>query len=817
MQPAEEEAASNTRLQVAILLIITVLIYSPVLFNFFVGDDFVHLAWLSKCKADPSLLLRNFNHNWLDVVTVKFYRPVISVFMFLDYLVWRTNGFGFHVTNLIFHVINTLLVFFIARIFVVVKVKERNPRETQVEKAVGWPFLAALLFAIYPLHPEAVSWITGRVDSIVTTFYLSSLFTFIVWSITRAAPYLVLSLINACLALLSKEMAITLPAVMFACSYWLSVGSILPKQKPGQAILTAVRKTFPFWAILTLYILVRGLSLGTFVGGYDNSLFFVADRHKFLSSWLHGIRMTLVPINRSVIGDKNIFTIVWCVGMFQALAGIFSALFNKASRSLTLLLAVITIASIGPVYKIFAIGDDLEGSRLAYLSTSFMCMLLAFGIFELFRLLQFIPAKVRSRIVLLSVAAWVISGLVLLYKNNNQWSDAGMECNAIRRQLEHLYDTTRVSDHLLLVGLPDQINGAYVCRNVSPGILEPPQFSRPKRDCLLLSSYDPVFPFGFLKKSLTKAATAADNPAGAVKIFFWSSKRKNFVPVSLPIFAAGSDSSHSPDEAEKVVSEAGQGEGGGGFGRSDKKLLSEIYNCWLTDFVFCRQALVPPGMKNPARQNPATEKQGQLSLEDHAQQQVPRLQFQNDLSEDGVLTKVDGAPFLHEGSQGFIYALRAKPLWACGGKEGRFRIEDPVASGGRTCEKIELIEASRIMPSLDFDNSGYLGTKGFLHLSKSNPSEQLRCVENNVLGADHFVLEILRPNLFLAPSEQNNREESKQQLKKLIGSGRTGRITIQLNDLQGEGLYQARLWSVDKNDKPLGVAGDHVIIAVDPN
>src|ERR1700735_2252851 len=103
MQRADDEAAGNTRLQVGFLLLVTVLIYSPVLFNFFVGDDFVHLSWLSKCSADPALLFRNFNHNWLDVVTVKFYRPLISVFMFIDYMIWRTNGFGFHVTNLIFH------------------------------------------------------------------------------------------------------------------------------------------------------------------------------------------------------------------------------------------------------------------------------------------------------------------------------------------------------------------------------------------------------------------------------------------------------------------------------------------------------------------------------------------------------------------------------------------------------------------------------------------------------------------------------------------------------------------------------------------
>jgi hypothetical protein len=120
-----------------------------------------------------------------------------------------------------------------------------------------------------------------------------------------------------------------------------------------------------------------------------------------------------------------------------------------------------------------------------------------------------------------------------------------------------------------------------------------------------------------------------------------------------------------------------------------------------------------------------------------------------------------------------------------------------------------------MMPFVDFKNSGYLGTKGFLHLSNSHSSEKIFCSANEVDGADHFSLEILKPNQFLNPAEQNGINSATQIFKELQGEGRTGSIELKLSDLKGPGLYQARLWSVTRTGNHLGAAGDHFIISVD--
>ena len=96
-------------------LVITALAYQSVIFDFFAGDDFVHLIWLKDAVVNHELIWRNFHSSWLDGTTTKFYRPLISVFMVADYVLFNRNGTGFHITNLLFHLISTLAIFFITR------------------------------------------------------------------------------------------------------------------------------------------------------------------------------------------------------------------------------------------------------------------------------------------------------------------------------------------------------------------------------------------------------------------------------------------------------------------------------------------------------------------------------------------------------------------------------------------------------------------------------------------------------------------------------------------------------------------------------
>ena len=95
--------------------------------------------------------------------------------------------------------------------------------------------------------------------------------------------------------------------------------------------------------------------------------------------------------------------------------------------------------------------------------------------------------------------------LALLLTNNQAWTCAGQEANRIRQGLETFYKETPGDPQVMLVGLPDETHGAYVCRNALWGMTKSPQLSRDITNCLMVNQFEPVLPFGFLKHSLLQS------------------------------------------------------------------------------------------------------------------------------------------------------------------------------------------------------------------------------------------------------------------------------------------------------------------------
>jgi protein O-mannosyl-transferase len=750
----------------------TVLAYSNILFNFFLGDDFVHLTWLSKAVHDPSLLLRNFTHNWLDIQTYRFYRPLISVVMFTDYLIWGANGLGFHITNVLFHTVSTILVFGITK-QLAGKITAKDSTYDDI-----WPAAAALLFGLYPLHCEPVSWITGRVDTIVTTFYLAAVWCYIRWRGGAGILFLASSLASMTLALLSKEMAVSIPALLAAYEV------IFAPNTNGRLAraFDSIKITFPYWALLVLYFIVRRFALGTFVGGYDDSLFFVANWKQFIRGWLNGLFMIFVPVNRLVIGGRNVIRITWEIGMLAAFSSLVFSLF-KGSRSLLLFLFIWGVLGLAPVYKVFAILPDLQGSRLAYVATVPLSMLLTYGLCCVIASAAAVKRIVFRRLAEGFLLLLIICAYLLLFLNNEVWRRAGTEMNAIRASLQKTYQETTGDPQTLLIGMPDEVNGAYIGRNAIPGMLEQPQFSRDIRNCVFFNNALPIMPFGFLKESLNKSADQ-------VKIYFWNRPNKVWQKVNLaeagenanPKVYLQKPNSPAPKRRELSV-EAALAKSGGTLVRTENDTPASCFN---SDFLFV------------TTQNPRSD---------------VILEFKNALSLRGkVVDTTLGQDFNWHGSDGVIFCLRADPIWSLGESAHALSLRTKDESALLTAE---FIPAEQIMPFINFANSGYLGTKGYLHLSTASPTSTLSCYKNEVPGATGFGLEIMLANAFLSPDELNATHQSHRIWKEIIKQSKTGEIVLNRDFFPSPGIYQARAWALDSNGKRIGVAGDHIDISVD--
>ncbi|MDD2310808.1 MAG: hypothetical protein PHH91_14630 [Desulfuromonadaceae bacterium] len=138
----------------------------------------------------------------------NYYRPILIVSYMMDKYVWGLEESFMHLENVVFHLLNTLMVFAIAR----------KGAMLQGIRSVMVPFIAAFFFSIHPLNTEVVAWIAGRTDLLAGFFLFLS-----VWLLLRqTSNYLLtalaaLSMLIACLA---KETAIFfLPAAMILPFY----------------------------------------------------------------------------------------------------------------------------------------------------------------------------------------------------------------------------------------------------------------------------------------------------------------------------------------------------------------------------------------------------------------------------------------------------------------------------------------------------------------------------------------------------------------------------------------------------------------------
>jgi len=195
--------------QIAWLLGIAALIYGNSLGNGFTLDDELYILRNPQVTQHPIRLL--FQPNTVSNV----FRPVTFATLRLNWLVQGYQPFGYHLLNLFLHAASTVLLLLVLR-----KVLERVAGGGLIS------FAAALLFAVHPIHTEAVSSVVGRSE------LLAAGFLFAAWLAHLNDRYL-LALLGFALALLSKESAIGLLPLLLAGDYargqwkpWTRYGSV---------------------------------------------------------------------------------------------------------------------------------------------------------------------------------------------------------------------------------------------------------------------------------------------------------------------------------------------------------------------------------------------------------------------------------------------------------------------------------------------------------------------------------------------------------------------------------------------------------------
>jgi protein O-mannosyl-transferase len=189
---------AETRRVLLLILFPALVLAWTVHFDFVFDDNIVVLE-------DP-LVVRQFSPRQIfgsevrvGDVALGYYRPLITFSYRIDRALWGLNPAGYHLTNLLWHLLATFLVYQVAL-------------RTTGRLATAWA--GAMLFAVLPAHTEAIGWIQGRVDLVSATFVLVTLLALVK---AQAAPgsagwrWAAVAGLTFLAALLSKESSAALP------------------------------------------------------------------------------------------------------------------------------------------------------------------------------------------------------------------------------------------------------------------------------------------------------------------------------------------------------------------------------------------------------------------------------------------------------------------------------------------------------------------------------------------------------------------------------------------------------------------------------
>jgi protein O-mannosyl-transferase len=333
-------------------------LFAPTLSHDFVWDDRALVLDDARIRSWGGVL-RAFGTDFLqsseDAAHFGYYRPLVTASLAADLAVWRTDAFGFHLTNLLLHLGCCLGVLGLGR---------------RMGLGVLASGSAALLFAVHPMHLESVAWVSGRTDLMATLLSMGFL---LLWDHPRRGVR-VAGIVCLAGALLSKELALVVPVI----AWLLPVADGRPRR--WQPLI-------PAGVVVSVYALLRAglVPLRASDGPPDGLVQHILS--PFAGLWAY-TQMLVWPAEQSIylqfppatrLDDPRV-----TMGLALVLSGIYLA--RVAPRpgrlGLAVLLSFLPLANVVRVAAPRDMGFPLA-ERFLYFPSALLALLLAWGVFSL--------------------------------------------------------------------------------------------------------------------------------------------------------------------------------------------------------------------------------------------------------------------------------------------------------------------------------------------------------------------------------------------------------------------------------------------------
>jgi tetratricopeptide (TPR) repeat protein len=189
-----------------LLVVVTFVAYQPTWHAGFIWDDDSYVT--------ENLALRSLDglgNIWVKPGTTPQYYPLVFTTFWVEYHIWKLQPLGYHLTNVVLHAFNAVLLWFVLR-----------------SLKISGSWCAATIFALHPVSVESVAWVTERKNVLSGLFYFLALLAYLRFrpltdrDAARVSDwrYYPLVLVLFLCALLSKTVTCSLPAVLMLLVWW---------------------------------------------------------------------------------------------------------------------------------------------------------------------------------------------------------------------------------------------------------------------------------------------------------------------------------------------------------------------------------------------------------------------------------------------------------------------------------------------------------------------------------------------------------------------------------------------------------------------
>jgi tetratricopeptide (TPR) repeat protein len=391
------------------VILLVILLWTGIVFSNSINNDFI-ASWDDKIYILENPYIKDFSLQGIKSIFNSFhaanYHPLTTLSWAVEYRLFGINPRVNHITNLAFHLLNTILVFCLIIL---------------LTRKVAVSAIVALFFAIHPLHVEAVSFISQRKDVLYTFFYLASLISYVHYVKDGKKTGLIgLSLVFFLLSLLSKSMAVTLPVILLLLDYYL--GRPFSRRN-------ILEKT-PFFLLSLVFGIVAILSQRAFGAITDLPSFSLFERLFLVThSFLFYIVKLFAPVNlsamycyptRSAGGTLPLqYYLAPVVILFLALVVLKS---HRLRKDLVFGIGFFLV-TISPVLQAIPVGAAIVAERYSYVP--YVGLFFIISQFS-FRILAETRQNVKALqlIVVIILVAYAMSCSIATWRRNKVWKNS---------------------------------------------------------------------------------------------------------------------------------------------------------------------------------------------------------------------------------------------------------------------------------------------------------------------------------------------------------------------------------------------------------